>query len=127
MLAYSLLPPDGNWFYLSFAIELLKGASGGCLMSAAARMASDLAPKEYANTAQAYISGIYSGLSLAIGGALGGLIIYLLPDHSVAEMFRITFYIGLATLVGCIIKYALVDRVIFVQCPACLPCTSRRS
>lgn len=114
VLAYSLLPPDGNWFYLSFAIELLKGLSTGCVISAGVRMAHDSAPKGCANTAQAYISGIYSGLSLAIGGALGGLIIYLLPGHSVAGMFRITFYMGLAALVLCVLKYTFIDRTIIV-------------
>lgn len=114
VLAYSALPPDGNWFYLSFAIELLKGTSTGCLISAGVRMAHDIAPKGCANTAQAYISGMYSGLSQAIGGALGGLIIYLLPNHSVAGMFRITFYMGLVALILCVIKYSLIDRAIIV-------------
>lgn len=114
VLAYSLLPPDGNWFYLSFAIELLKGTSTACLISSAVRMANDIAPKGCVNTAQAYISGIYSGLSLAVGGALGGFIIYILPGHSVADMFRVTFYMGLVALVLCILKYSLVDRIILV-------------
>lgn len=114
VLAYSALPPDGNWFYLSFAIELLKGTSTGCLISSGVRMANDIAPKGCVNTAQAYISGIYSGLSLAIGGALGGLIVYWLPNHSVAGMFRVTFYMGLAALLLCVIKYSLIDRAIMV-------------
>lgn len=114
VLAYSLLPPSGNWFYLSFLIELLKGTSTGCLISSGVRMANDIAPKGCQNTAQAYISGIYSGLSLAIGGALGGLLIYLLPNHSVASMFRITFYMGLIALILCVLKYSLIDRVIIV-------------
>lgn len=114
VLAYSLLPPTGNWFYLSFGIELLKGTSTGCLISSGVRMANDIAPPGCVNTAQAYISGIYSGLSLAIGGALGGLIIYLLPSHSVAGMFRITFYMGLGALMLCVVKYSLFDRVIIV-------------
>lgn len=114
VLAYSILPPNGNWFYLSFAIELLKGTSTGCLISAGVRMAHDIAPKGCANTAQAYISGVYSGLSQAIGGALGGFIIYLLPNHSVAGMFRITFYMGMVALGLCVIKYSLIDRAIIV-------------
>jgi hypothetical protein len=114
VLAYSVLPPTGNWFYLSFAIELLKGTSTGCLISSGVRMANDIAPKGCANTAQAYISGIYSGLSLAIGGALGGLIIYLLPQHSVAGMFRVTFYMGSVALILCFLKYTLVDRALLV-------------
>lgn len=114
VLAYSLLPPDGNWFYLSFAIELLKGTSTGCLISAGVRMANDIAPPDCVNTGQSYISGIYSGLSLAIGGALGGLIIYWLPSHSVAAMFRVTFWMGLGALLLCIFKYSLIDRAIMV-------------
>ncbi|PJF18523.1 Major facilitator superfamily domain-containing protein [Paramicrosporidium saccamoebae] len=114
VLAYSVLPPTGNWFYLSFAIELLKGTSTGCLISSGVRMANDIAPKGCANTAQAYISGIYSGLSLAIGGALGGWIIYLLPQHSVAGMFRVTFYMGSVALILCVLKYTLVDRALLV-------------
>lgn len=114
VLAYSVLPPEGNWFYLSFAIELLKGTSTGCLISSGVHMANEIAPKGCSNTAQAYISGIYSGLSLAVGGALGGFIIYILPGHSVAGMFRVTFYMGLAALVLCIIKYSIIDRAILV-------------
>lgn len=121
VLAYSLLPPDGNWFYLSFAIELLKGTSTGCLISAGVRMANDIAPPDCINTGQSYISGIYSGLSLAIGGALGGLIIYWLPSHSVAAMFRVTFWMGLGALILCIFKYSLIDRAIMV------PASWRRS
>lgn len=114
VLAYSLLPPTGNWFYFSFAIELLKGTSTGCLISSGVRMANDIAPKGCVNTAQSYISGIYSGLSLAVGGALGGLIIYLLPNHSVSGMFWVTFWIGLVALILCLLKYSLVDRAILV-------------
>jgi MFS family permease len=114
VLAYSVLPPQGNWFYLSFAIELLKGTSTGCLISSAVRMANDIAPPNCANTAQSYIAGIYSGLSLAMGGAFGGLIIYLLPNNSVAGMFYVTFWLGLATLIICLFKYSIIDRAILV-------------
>jgi Na+/melibiose symporter-like transporter len=114
VLAYSLLPASGNWFYLSFAIELLKGTSTGCLISSGVRMADDIAPRGCRNTAQAYISGIYSGLSLAIGGALGGFLIFILPGNSIVAMFRVTFYMGLAALIMCLLKYSLVDRAILV-------------
>lgn len=114
VLGYAFLPPEGNWFYLSFAIELLKGTSTGCLVSAGVRVANDIAPPGCGNTAQAYFSGVYSGLAAALGGALGGLIIYLMPNHSVAGMFRVTFVISSACLVLQVLKYSLIDRVILV-------------
>ena len=114
VLGYGYLPPKGNWFYLSFAIELLKGTSTACLVSAGVRLSNDIAPPGCGNTAQAYFSGIYSGLSAALGGALGGLIIYLLPGHSVAGMFRVTFFISFCALIIQILKYSLIDRVILV-------------
>lgn len=114
VLAYSYLPPKGSWFYFSFAIELLKGASTGFLVAAGVRLASDIAPKGCQNTAQAYFSGIYSGLSAALGGMLGGWIIYLLPDHSVAGMFRVTFFASAILLVLFVLKHVFIDRVILL-------------
>ncbi len=112
--AYSVLPSDGNWFYLSFLIELLKGTSTGCLVSAGAHMSNNIAPEGCVATAQAYFSGIYSGISPALGGALGGHILYTFPEQGIPGLFNVSFYIGLAPLILSVIKYALVDGAIIV-------------
>lgn len=82
-----------------FLLESLKGISVACLISGAVRLAHDLVPESNATRAQALVSGTYSGLSTGLAGLIGGATAYLLPQHNLTNMFRLTAVCGLLGLI----------------------------
>lgn len=106
--AYSFLPPIGSWFYAAFGIELLKGASTALAVSGGVIMAEELAVQSgrgLETTAQGMFSGVYTGLSSAAGGVIGGLILLLLPNHSISTLFLITAIAASMTTILFGVKY----------------------
>ncbi|RKP19619.1 MFS general substrate transporter, partial [Rozella allomycis CSF55] len=55
--------------------ELFKGISFGCMMAGGVLVASKEAPKELQTTAQGLFSGIYNGLSPAVAGVIGWILL----------------------------------------------------
>lgn len=114
LAGYAFLPTmDGPWFTsfpVILTLELLKGASTSLTMASSVRIASDMAPPGGEATAQGIYSGVWSGLSMAMGGLLGAWIIAHYPDDErglhglfVWSVIGVTgvvlFYITRATLV----------------------------
>ncbi len=112
---YSVIPVTGNWFFLSFAIELLKGINTAAIISAAIPIANSIAPPGAQASAQGLFSGVYSGLSAALGGTLGGGLGFAF-NEDMQKMFLLTSIVATVALIMFVLKYALVDKVICVPC-----------
>jgi PPP family 3-phenylpropionic acid transporter len=59
--------------YLALSLQLLNGLAFGALWMAGVAYAKEIAPAGLAATAQGLLSGVYFGLSSAVGAMLGGL------------------------------------------------------
>lgn len=55
--------------------------------------------------AQGMFSGVYTGLASAAGGVVGGLILMLLPSHSISSLFLITAIAASGTTLIFGVKY----------------------
>lgn len=115
-LAYAVIPTHGHWFFASFAIEILKGISTGCLVAGGVVLAKRLAPKECQRSAQAAFSGVYTGLSGTVAGLLGGTLLLILPGHSMQTMFIINAGTATLALIFFLIKYIVIDGVLMQSC-----------
>jgi len=82
MFGYTMVPkalikttplanPAGMTKGFIFALECLKGVNSSMVISSAARIASDMAPKGLASTAQGLVAGTWQGLSMTVGSAAG--------------------------------------------------------
>lgn len=98
------------------ALECLKGINSSLVISSAARIASDMAPKGLASTAQGLVAGVWQGLSMTLGSLAG---FFLVKAIQINGTFQICSIIGAVCIVLIVLKFAMVDRVIFT--------TSRKS
>jgi MFS family permease len=120
MFGYTLIPqaakedskPSFPIYCFILALECLKGANSSLVISSAARIASDMAPKGMASTAQGLVAGTWQGLSMTIG-ALSGY--FMVEASSIKTTFLISSIAG-AICIGLILaKFAVVDRVILIK------------
>lgn len=107
-----------------FALELLKGVNTGFVVSAAIQLAFSIAPPGCGNTAQGLFSGVYTGLASVVGGAFGGLLIYLSKpendpegDFGLAKMFMVSAVITTITTGLFVLKYGFVDKKLWGRSP----------
>ena len=118
---YGLIDVKAGYAYtVASILELLKGFNSGLISSSAIAIASSLAPPGCESTAQGLYSGNYSGLSMALGGVVGGGILYVLYDKNggdykqVLDAQRMFNWISIAsTLITLLLamKFIFVDRV----------------
>jgi Na+/melibiose symporter-like transporter len=123
-VAYSFIskiPKGPGVMIVVYGVELLKGLNSGMLVSAAVKVAMELAPRGCENTAQGLFSGTYVGLAQAFAGVLGGALLILnrnpkLEDHEDVGQFEGMFLwssiLCAVAVLAFTLKYALVDRVI---------------
>lgn len=130
MFGYTMVSPsDGNRddkgnlpepkalsYVFILLLECLKGVNSSLVISSAARIASDMAPKGLASTAQGLVAGVWQGLSMTLGSLAG---FYLIGMIHINGTFTIFSLAGGICIVLIILKFALIDRVIFT--------TSRKS
>lgn len=122
MLGYAAMPTSGvgSWI-VPYFLELLKGLNSGLFASSAVRLASDMAPEGGGNSAQGFVTGTYAGLSTVLGGVIGGIIVSFFPTSIEGErrgmqaMFYILSGSGMVFLVLFILKFWLIDGVIFTR------------
>jgi Na+/melibiose symporter-like transporter len=122
---YSYLPSNKiAQASIIYGVELLKGINTGLVVSSAVKIVAEMAPKGCENTAQGLFSGTYAGLSMAVSGILGGLLLHLWPVDSKKPdleqeatrfegMFLVSTIVCFILIIAFTIKYAVVDRVIF--------------
>jgi len=125
-----LIPIGSQHAYLmASCLELLKGFNSGLISSSAIPIASSLAPPGCESTAQGLYSGNYSGLSMALGGIIGGAILHYLYKpgstnleqlHDAQTMFN---WISIASTV---ITLALAAKFIFIDRVMGIPGFPRR-
>lgn len=107
-----------------YGAELLKGLNTGLIVSAAIKIVTDMAPRGTENTAQGLFSGTYAGLSMAVAGIGGGLLLQFFPtgtetDVKIIDRIRFQGMFLVSTVVCFIVillfffKYAFIDRVMF--------------
>lgn len=107
-----------------YSVELLKGLNTGLIVSSAIKIVTEMAPRGTENTAQGLFSGTYAGLSMAVAGIFGGLLLQFLPtgtetDPKVIDesrfqgMFLVSTVVCFVVLLLFFCKYAFVDRVFF--------------
>lgn len=109
---------------ISAALELIKGFSSGLVSSSAIPIANRIAPPGCENSAQGLFSGNYSGLSMALGGLVGGLILkYYYQPHPDPQIDDYNQALDVQKMflwvsVGCsvvtvlmMMKYIFIDRV----------------
>lgn len=119
ILGYAIIPIKSDYaYYATWGFELIKGFSSGMISSSAIPIASRIAPPGCENTAQGLFSGNYSGLSMALGGGIGGFILWILYYKGCNESVHAqTMFLWVA--IGCTVvtalmtmKYIFMDRVI---------------
>ncbi len=108
--------PKALTYVFILALECLKGINSSLVISSAARIASDMAPKGLASTAQGLVAGIWQGFSMTVGSLA---CYYLIDIFHIKGTFKIFSVAGAICIVLISIKFALIDRVIFT--------TSRKS
>lgn len=95
---YALLSPEYSWaYYATFGLETIKGLNSGLFSLSAIRIASDLAPKGCENSAQGLFSGNYSGLSMAAGGIIGGILLWIQNPNAADRMQTMFWWVTLIT------------------------------
>ena len=95
-----------------YALECLKGINSSLVISSAARIASDMAPKGLASTAQGYVSGVWQGMSMTLASALCLVTVHY---FKIIGTFRGVSIVGAACVTLIALKFALIDRTIFVR------------
>lgn len=116
VFGYGFMSSDPEHLNITLIWEFLKGLNSGLFFSAAVHVSNQIAPKGCENTAQGIFGGMYNGVVAALAGLVDGYIIDAFP--TVKEGLRIMFLstgaaASIITLVF-FIKFALIDRVIFV-------------
>lgn len=105
---------------LTIVFEAFKGLNTGLFFMAAVRVAYDIAKKGQGNTAQALMSGVYSGVAactVGIVGAIHALIANPSNDsanlfETIRQIFQVTTLLSTLALVTLFCKFLLVDGVI---------------
>lgn len=96
---YAVIPSHPPWSSTPFAIELLKGISSACLISAGALYAHNVSPTGVEATAQGLYSGVHSYLSNAASGFFGGIILQIHRDDP--DSYKVLFlYTSLLSALG---------------------------
>ena len=102
--------PDTFAYISILALECLKGVNSSLVISSAARIASDMAPKGLASTAQGLVAGTWQGLSMTIASLAGFFLVRFLQ---IKKTFVVSSAAGAICIVLIVLKFAMVDRVIF--------------
>jgi MFS family permease len=118
MFGYTLVPsgpiPDSKpstfTYFSILALECLKGVNSSLVISSAARIASDMAPKGLASTAQGLVAGTWQGLSMTIASLSG---FFLVRYFQIRKTFVFCSTAGAFCIFLIVLKFAMVDRVIF--------------
>jgi MFS family permease len=118
MFGYTLVPsgpvenskPSTFAYFSILALECLKGVNSSLVISSAARIASDMAPKGLASTAQGLVAGTWQGLSMTIASLSG---FFLVRYFQIRNTFVFCSTAGAFCIVLIVLKFAMVDRVIF--------------
>lgn len=121
MAGYGFLDKTFAYAYLfTWLLELIKGFSSGMVSSSAIPIASRIAPAGCESTAQGLFSGMYSGLSNLIAGALSAAILYPLydaaggKDKENSDIQVMFLWVSLITLIITLLmaaKFVFIDRV----------------
>jgi len=81
--------------YLALSLQLLNGLAFGALWMAGVAYAREIAPQGMAATAQGLLSGVYFGLSSAVGAMLGGIWYQQLGSAGMYRWGALVMFIGL--------------------------------
>jgi hypothetical protein len=99
-----------------YGLELLKGLQTGFVVSASVKLANEIAPRDCATSAQGWFSGVFTGLSTAAGGIVGGHLIFYYKQQGhpqpMQQMFKTSAVVPFLMMILFILKYSLIDRVI---------------
>ena len=102
-----------------YALECLKGANSSLVISSAARIASDMAPKGLASTAQGYVAGVWQGVSMGIAAAVGYFLVSFFKTNfkgfEIGQTFRVCSFVGAVCIVLIFVKFAFIDRVLLTR------------
>lgn len=94
LAGYSLMSPDPTGlgrctFPAVLGLELIKGCSTSLTMTSAVLLANKLAPEGSSSTAQGIYSGVWQGLSMALGGLVGAAVLQSYSDDEALGMNRL--------------------------------------
>lgn len=112
VVSFKEFDPSFPVLVVIYALECLKGINSSLVISSAARIASDMAPKGLASTAQGYVSGVWQGLSMTLASALCLVTVHY---FKIIGTFRGVSIVGAACVTLIALKFALIDRTIFVR------------
>lgn len=122
-LAYYMMSSTNEHVYgLSCIFELLRGVYFGMIHISSVHIAPNLAPPHLKATSQMMYQGTFAALGSLVSGYLfGDLFKSRLGDDSTeAEresvyklIFLINFVISMTTIAICLLKYGLIDKVLF--------------
>lgn len=110
--AWLLAKPSAYVKYFIYLLEFFKGANSSLTISSAARIASDMAPKGLASTAQGYVSGTWQGLSMTLGSAM---CLFTVQHLMISGTFYWVSIVGAVCVFLIALKFALIDRTIFTR------------
>ncbi len=109
---YQLLTPAWLITYVIYGLECLKGVNSSLVISSSARIASDMAPKGLASTAQGYVSGIWQGMSMTIASLM---CLFTVNYFAIRGTFMYVSIAGAVCVTLIALKFALIDRTIFAR------------
>lgn len=120
MFGYTVVPkgpvkdskPSKLVYSFIFALECLKGVNSSLVISSAARIASDMAPKGLASTAQGLVAGTWQGLSMTLASLAG---FFLVGSFNICTTFVLSSISGAICIVLIILKFTFIDRVFFAS------------
>ncbi len=101
VLAYAILPAQPPWTLLPLAIELFKGISNACLVSAGVHYVHSYSSSGREATAQGFFTGVYCYLANASSGLFGGLVLHVYSDapHKFRTLFTYTSVLSLLGII----------------------------
>lgn len=109
--AYYFMPKSHDWYWLVYAIELLKGLSFGMAHSAAIKIANEAAPEGLEATSQALYNSVYVQLPTIISGLVGMWAFHQFKKSAPQIIFLGTAVISTAALILFFIKYSIDGKI----------------
>jgi len=104
--------PNLPVYFCIIAIESFNGINSSFVITSATRIASDMAPKGMAFSAQGLVVGTLQGFSMTIASLAGYLMV---EAFDIRSTFILSSLLGAVCVVLILIKFAFFDRVIFIN------------
>jgi hypothetical protein len=122
-LAYYLIDSENPYAYqISCGVELLRGMYFGLIHISSVYIATKMAPSYLRTTSQMIYQGTFGALGFLVSGQIFGNLFksklakeldFISKEQAYKQIFLINILIAVFTIGLCIVKYGLIDKVLF--------------